>query len=392
MQLGKSSNFQFVKIENEGRLFFCLQQSLAVAAWILFFKRDIFQPIVRSDSKTLSPRFPFYFLRKHLQLVRTNLQQLYIFARYKYQWRKADLVVNVPVYGHIGMSVHKGYKIFDLRRQVVAKVFDHEVDTSNIVSEIEGVKKVSQIDFAPSLKRWNAAEGWYEEDYVNGSLDSSYTPLDSETLLQKFSRDLVRPINSLILFEPPIVKNSLEYVSENVEILGQSRLSKQDFTLNKFNAIKSFIDLIVERLRIEGNCSVFLVFTHGDFCPANMLNVRQGFTIIDWESAGNRSVLFDLYSYFFYRPVSRNVPVATVASELNEALPMFISNLEKKAPPIFHSLTQFQNVYRWIYYVEQICKTVEREMTDKNLDMLGRTLRYIDAFNAYEKILTDNSA
>jgi len=81
--------------------------------------------------------------------------------------------------------------------------------------------------------------------------------------------------------------------------LEQSRLAKQDLSSKDFTTIKSFIDMIVERLRVEGNCPVFLVFTHGDFCPANMLNTQQGIKVIDWEGAGTRSVLFDVYSYFF---------------------------------------------------------------------------------------------
>ena len=62
--------------------------------------------------------------------------------------------------------------------------------------------------------------------------------------------------------------------------------------------------------------------------------------------------------------------MATLATELNEALPLFITNLDEKAPHISKSFIQLKNVYRWIYYVEQICKEVEREATDKNLNIL----------------------
>ncbi len=82
--------------------------------------------------------------------------------------------------------------------------------------------------------------------------------------------------------------------------------------------------------------------------------------------------------------------MAALASELNEALPFFISNLEKNAPHISSSLIHHQNVYRWIYYIEQICKEVEREMTDKNLNILEDILGYIEAFSRYEEILALN--
>ena len=40
--------------------------------------------------------------------------------------------------------------------------------------------------------------------------------------------------------------------------------------------------------------------------------------------------------------------------------------------------------------IEQICKEVEREMTDKNLNILEDILGYIEAFSRYEEILALN--
>ncbi|MDH3772120.1 MAG: aminoglycoside phosphotransferase family protein, partial [Nitrospirota bacterium] len=202
--------------------------------------------------------------------------------------------------------------------------------------------------------------------------------------------DIMPRLDSLMLLQKPMTNNSIEYTKGIMEIIEVSGLSRRESTVREFNKIQSFLDSVLRRLRAEGNCDVQLVFTHGDFCPANMLNTRHGIRIIDWEGAKYRSALFDFYSYFFYRPVSRKVPVATLASELNEALPFFISNLDKKAPHISNNLIQLNNVYRWIYYIEQICKEVEREMTDKNLNILESILRYIEAFNRYEEIRADN--
>ena len=122
-----------------------------------------------------------------------------------------------------------------------------------------------------------------------------------------------------------------------------------------------------------------------------MLNTRQGIKIIDWEGAGCRSALFDFYSYFFYRPVCRNVPVETVALEIKEALPKFLSRLAEQDPDISNSLMHLEDSYRWIYYIEQICQEVEREMTDTNLDILDFILRYINAFILFEEIHACNT-
>jgi hypothetical protein len=176
-----------------------------------------------------------------------------------------------------------------------------------------------------------------------------------------------------------------------MEIIEVSGLSRRESTEREFNKIQSFLDSVIGRLRVEGNCDVQLVFTHGDFCPANMLNTRHGIRIIDWEGTKYRSALFDFYSYFFYRPVSMKIPVTQLVSEINEALPFVIASLAKKTPTIANSLRQFEKVYLWIYYIEEICQEVEREMTDKNLPMVEEILQYIEAFNRYEEIREVNT-
>jgi hypothetical protein len=168
-------------------------------------------------------------------------------------------------------------------------------------------------------------------------------------------------------------------------------LLSQELTATEFVKIKKFLDSTVERLRVEGNCPVYLVFTHGDFCPANMLNTPYGIRIIDWESADYRSALFDFYSYFFYRSVARKIPVTVLVSEINEAFPLFVSSLTKKAPGISQSIISLRDTYRWLYYIERICMLVDRKVTDKNLNILEDILRYIEAFNHYEEIIAANA-
>jgi hypothetical protein len=298
-------------------------------------------------------------------------------------YRRTEL----PIERQFCAPVHQGYKIFDLREGVVVKVFEHDVNPSIIANEIEQLQKVSKINFAPSIRRWSIEGRWYEEDYVSGSLSSSYRPLDSTSLLKQFYDDLAQHLHDLILFEKPITRNAIEYINDTIEILEVSGFSRQESTVKEFNKIKSFIDSMAERFHLEGNYPVQLVFTHGDFCPANMLMTSSGIRVIDWEGAAIRSKLFDFYSYFFYRPACRKVPVIQAAFEINEALPFFISSLAKKAPEISHDLLHLEKVYRWLYYIEQICVELKRSMTYTQLNLVDCILRYIDAFNLYEELI-----
>ncbi|WP_295057137.1 phosphotransferase [uncultured Fibrobacter sp.] len=51
-----------------------------------------------------------------------------------------------------------------------------------------------------------------------------------------------------------------------------------------------------ERLKADG---LKTCFSHGDFCPWNMLESEGRLKIIDWEMAGERSLGHDLFTYIF---------------------------------------------------------------------------------------------
>ena len=128
-----------------------------------------------------------------------------------------------------------------------------------------------------------------------------------------------------------------------------------------------------------------LVFTHGDFSPANMLNVDDGKVIVDWESAKERSPLFDFYSYFFHRPACRKIPIHNTIWEINEALSKMHSRSDKEVGRILIGLPELERVYRCLFYLEFIDRLAERLRTDTKLDIWGYIINYITVFYAYEE-------
>lgn len=388
MSSNHSVVFQYIKIPSENKRLFCLQQNILVLAWMLFFIKDSLTSIVRFDPKISRGRSFVKQMRHYLGFVRRNVRCLSIFLGYKVHLLSREEVIELPCYGQICVPIHKGYKIFDFHRGVVIKLFDRHVNSSAILDEIEILKIVSRIEFASSIKKWSIEERWYEEEYVNGSLDSSYKPLDSEALLEKFSNEIIQYLTRLMLFQKPISKNSVEHALDMTKALSSKVLARLASTGADYQKITSFLDVIINRLQTEGNYPILLVFAHGDFVPANMLNTQHGMKIIDWECAEFRSALNDFYSYFFYRPVSREVPVSVLRSEIQKALPMFILELTENAPEVSRSLKALEKTYRWIFYIEKICGLVDREMTDKNLNIKHYIQENIKAFNLYEELCT----
>lgn len=373
-------NYDYIKIND---YYFCLHQNPVVFAWILFFKRDdliTIQPWLKKDI----PRWTKTYIKYQWNLLKKNVFNLIIFIQCRLGLRKMDKVV-LPVYGHFGMHVHRGYKIFNLNTNIVTKIFDSDVEVAAIKKEVEQLKMVSNISYAPSLLKWNIDERWYQEEYVRSSIASEHRSSDSDIFLQAYHKETVPCLKTIASYQPAQTIKLRAYLNGIMKVLDNADLFRTKMTDPEHAVFESFIGDITSKLKMHEDISVYLVFSHGDFCPANILSTDKGIKFIDWESAGYRSLLFDFYSYFFYRPVNiKNISVEQMSSELNQALPEIISGLDlniMKEPP---SPLVAEGIYRGIFYLEYLSKLVERMTTDKHLNMMDYIIWYIDAFSHYE--------
>jgi len=384
--------YQYVKIPGEGNRYFCIQQNPFVLAWLLFFKKNTLLPMTIGDG---AGKWSLNYIKSEIchyySFSRTNINKLIRFMKYKFHLQSLDPLVELPCYGQICVLVNKGHKIFDLRRRVAIKVYRDDIDMPDITHEMERLQKGSLFDFGPSIRRKNIRERWYEEDYIDGVRDYSAKPRNSSDLLKKFHEEIVPCLERLILHQSPVTKNTGDYVDEIKSIMASGNLMREGLDTHKIEKITAFIDSITEQLHSAGNVPVYLVLTHGDFCPANMLNTRHGLRVIDWESATLRSALFDFYSYFFYRSVHQKLPVGQLSSEIEVALPYLTGKLNTTAPDISRSLKSFEKVYRWLYYIERVHMLIERERYDTKHNIIDVILRFIEVFNTYEGISSDHN-
>ena len=395
MSVCQPGNFQYMQLENGTRRFLCLQQNIVVLIWILFFKKDTISTTkIRSELKTNAPKFlvDCFPSSDLVSFFKNNVVALIKFVAYKYQLRKPKSpksIVSLPLYGQICVPVYKGHKIFDLRREVVIRLFDPDVSLHDISNEIEHMKIASRVSFAPSLRKWDLMKRWYEEDYVIGSVDSPrVSSMDSMAFLKSFFQDLAPHAINLIMLQSPLIKNAAQSVADLIQNIEDTRIGGQPLLNTDEAKIKDFLDRIVDSLQTKKDVPVFHVFTHGDFCPENILKTQQGMKLIDWECAKYRSALYDFYSYFFYRPCHKNLPIETLVFEINEALPFFISKISQELPELAGSISGYESLYRKIYYLERLGYLAEREMTDKKPGIRDLIFRNIEAFDSYEQLLT----
>ncbi|MBI5739858.1 MAG: phosphotransferase [Nitrospirae bacterium] len=376
------------KYVNIGDYYFCLRQNPAVLAWILFFRGD--------DLLAIKPWLKRNYQKRNLRYYRgrfrSNLKTLIRFMQSRTKLPDAELV-ELPFYGQLSAPVHRGHKIFNFYRGTVTKIFDHDVNILSVISEIDRLRDISRIDFAPSLRKSNSDERWYEEDYVRGTVASLHRSADSGVFLSVFFHEAAPCIKRLISFRQPIMKDLRAYIEELRARLDINRFARK----RPFPEVDSFADVIIGWLKNGPDLPVRLVFTHGDFCPANILNTKHGIRLVDWETAGPRSLLFDFFSYFFYRAPCGKLPVTQVAAEIAEALPRFLSGLSSGPPGISDGLSSQTGTYRRLFYLEYLSRLADRVLTDNRLNMADYIARYIDAFTRYERtlganILTENSA
>ena len=204
-------------------------------------------------------------------------------------------------------------------------------------------------------------------------------------VIEKFDRHLAEHVIFLMTFQKPKYKLSLDYVKEIIQHPSMVRLANvQEFGKNA-KTVHDFRDFVIQVLQKEGNHSVQLSFTHGDFCPANMLNVSDGVIIVDWESAKERSALFDLYSFFFHRSACRNVPIQNTIWEIHKAVSIIKFRSNPDIKEVIANYSEFERVYRCIFYLEFIHRLADRLWTDTRLDIWRFIINYITAFYAYEE-------
>jgi thiamine kinase-like enzyme len=123
-----------------------------------------------------------------------------------------------------------------------------------------------------------------------------------------------------------------------------------------------------------------MVLSHGDFGNNHVIRDNKGVKIIDWEYASHRTILFDLYSCFLEQLFFKRV-VPDLVEQINDAISLLEVNLAVKMPAITDGLLAMSEVYRWIFYIEQICSGME--FFDFSVKA---KLKWIDAFNRFEEM------
>jgi len=371
--LGKKDEYYFEKI----RIFQVLR--------FLFLYNKIFGQRFRVDYPRQSYKWFYNLILFKYRILKKNCIQLIRICKFKLGLRKHEDLLSLKHFGEFCVIVNKGYKIFNFKKKTVKKIFRNEISERIVLNELELLKESQNTQYAPVLLRWNIEEKWYEEQLIKGKRDFSHYPRKTKNLIKNF-KTTIEPAIQEIIFSIPIDSYYLTHIHR---VYSEKIADVLNATPNLKAELREKIEIFAEsQLKILGqeiDSSIFCGFTHGDFCPANILNTSKGISLIDWEGAAFRSILFDFYSYFFYRPTHQIFDdFYGLINEINQALGILIGNMDPRFKELKENITVKKNIYRVVYYIERTIMLTERLRQDEKLNIEKIIFDFINAFEKYE--------
>ena len=183
--------------------------------------------------------------------------------------------------------------------------------------------------------------------------------------------------NELAVF----MENNSVYENKIYNLSNQINLAKENNDTSLLKNIDSTIVAMereqtdfIKKYVIQNNKTVVSAYITAKYL-SNILNTKEGISVIDWEYADSRNPLCDLYNYFFTELYYGRAKGNNLISEINAAILRLNKVLVERLPVIADRLVRQAKIYRWIYYLERINVILEREPSDNSLDVLLRSIK-----------------
>lgn len=311
---------------------------------------------------------------------RTGMYLLKIVLKSKVRNVDRTRILSYPVFGHIGMRVHRGHKFFDFQNGTVTKLFGPEGRVDDAEKEIAASRAASAITAAPRFHEADEDLRWYSEEYIRGTHASELVSPDSSDYLQ-FYDDIEECLVELALSNNPIRVRVDEHVNRVSSYRFQGRWERAGCASSDVSDVEDYL----ERLRgwLEGrfgDMEVVLVATHGDFSLVNAIQTSKGLRFIDWEGIGPGVLYSDLYNLLFteryYGRTSGNFD-----SEVRGLVQRFRDTITSRATRLGDAAQQDQIALRRIYYLERTRLLLERDVTPNLVSVVKKSIKVFDEFD-----------
>jgi hypothetical protein len=297
-----------------------------------------------------------------------------------------DHCLYLPVFGHLAMQVHRGFKVFDFTQAEVTKVFDQNVSMQDAEAEVAACQTASAVSAAPQYLVSDPHTAWFREEFICGAHATDIvSPRSSDYL--SFYADVEDCLIELVRCRGPVPVDASLHIDRLADETYRDRWLDAGTPLEDVDRITTYLGGL--RAWLIGNAgpgALQLILTHGDFSLVNAISTERGLRFIDWEGIGTGSLYSDLFNFMFaehyYGRTSSNftTEVDSIFSKFRDAILSGYPQMSDAAslPPVFS---------RRLYYLERLRLLLDREVST---NLLGVICKSIAMFEDFDKDVGDS--
>jgi len=292
-----------------------------------------------------------------------------------------DHRVTLPVFGHIGMNVHGGIKIFDFDRMEVAKVFAQDISRRAAGMEIEASKLSSRIAAAPRFLGADPEQRWYREEYIHGE---DATTVDSENpgRIAKFYTDAEKCLIELVGISETDDIDIRSHIDRKMNVSFQARWRESGLNQALIDGITAYLGQLERWLKNRvGQDRLPLVMTHGDFSLVNAIWTDGGLRFIDWEGISPGALYSDILNFLYVEYYYGRAP-ANFRNCISTFMERYRGKIVARFPELRQAADLDPTIARRLYYLERMNWLLGRSATGNLSSVVEKS---IEMFNEVDR-------
>ncbi len=363
-------------------LFVSTEKNCLILGWLLLFRTRPFNlhvPARRSYLRKIPGKFIKIFRVTNLVFRLFLLKNVY---------RKTNNnFINVPFDGHVVLETSEGYKVFDLKRRLVATQYNKEHQGEIFDGIAKKLKEISKYDVSSTLKSIDYQRRCIYEEYLNLYKANNFYPFSTyfnERILPIWERNKERfpkrkiDVKTYILNQESFILKSINQYKEK----GHS----QEIVDYIRNYTKELSAGLLAKKSIN---TINLSLTHGDMHYKNILLSKKDGLMIDCNTIKERSIFHDFFYMLFYNLFKDStISYHEFADKLDACFAKIAIRSQGENSELGNQFTIHENdFYRRLFYLEYVSLAFEFNINIYNdKDQVQEGLSY---YYGHIKLLKD---
>lgn len=290
-------------------------------------------------------------------------------------------LTELPTFGHVGITVHRGCKLFDFSRNHVTKVFGSDANAEDARLEIRASKHASDIEAAPRFIVEDPGRAWYREEYVRGVHATDAEVRTGADILDYYPA-IENCLLDLVACKPPKYVDTMEHIKQKADVSFREQWIDAGQDTDRVQEIAEYVTQLNDWLRNQQKPDrLQLVLTHGDFSLVNAIVTDDGLRFIDWEGVTSGGLFSDVFHFLFAERYYKRIADSFLV-EVSEYTDRYRNACLGRFPELREATKLDQTIARRLYYLERLSLMLKRSVSTNLCDVVCNS---IATFNAYDQ-------